>query len=158
MQDFEDLTLAQREECFSLVQLGNVVLQKFKCSAEIRKFHPETLPTLYTVNEAANFLRSIDQSREQADELWGGVLDSIAQSASAGANAQLCLNYNNPLIRRLASLEDKELVKQSLEMLYVQALLLGHYPLRGGEMQLLGSGLLNMIETVVSSKQDNHDV
>ncbi len=157
-QDFEDLTLDQREECFSLVQLGNVVLQKFKCSAEIRKFHPETLPTLYTVNEAANFLRSIDQSREQADELWGGVLDSIAESASAGANAQLCLNYNNPLIRRLATLDDRELVKQSLEMLYVQALLLGHYPLRGGEMQLLGSGLLNMIDSVVASKQKDKDV
>jgi molecular chaperone HtpG len=31
-------------------------------------------------------------------------------------------------------------------MLYVQALLLGHYPLKGKELELLTSGLLGLIE------------
>jgi ABC-type Co2+ transport system permease subunit len=39
-----------------------------------------------------------------------------------------------------------DLLRRSVEMLYVQALLLGHQPLNAKEMNLLNEGLLALIE------------
>ncbi|PHR91898.1 MAG: HSP90 family protein [Blastopirellula sp.] len=153
-QEFTDITLEEREEVFDLIQVGNLVLQPYQCSVDVRKYEPANLPTLYTINEAGTFMRSIDQTKDMANDLWSGVLDSISESQVSIANAQLCLNYHNPLVRRLAGLKDRELLRRALEMLYVQALLLGHYPLKAAEMKLLSSGLLGLIEQAVDKQQE----
>jgi molecular chaperone HtpG len=40
-----------------------------------------------------------------------------------------------------------------VQLLYVQALLLGHHPLRAQEMSLLNDGLLDLIEWAVESQE-----
>ena len=145
-ESFEDLSLDERDEMFELLRVAELVLQPFRCAVDVKKFRPAELPALYTTNDASLFLRSIEQSRETADELWSGVLDSMQQIPAADAFARLCLNYNSDLIRRLAGVENRGLLRRAMEMLYVQALLLGHYPLKAQEMELLTSGLLGLIE------------
>ncbi len=152
-QSFEDLSLRERERVFEFVKLADLVLQPFKCSVEIKKFAPEPLPALYTANDSAAFLRSVDQSKDVADEFWSGVLDRVAGDPASDAYSQLCLNYRNPLIRKIAELQDRRLIRRSVEMLYVQALLLGHYPLKAQEMKLLNEGLLALIEYGVDARQ-----
>ena len=51
-----------------------------------------------------------------------------------------------PLVRRLASVASRPLLQRAVQMLYVQALLLGHHPLSAREMGLLNEGLLALIE------------
>lgn len=148
---FEDLALDEREQVFEFVRLADLILQPFKCAAEIKKFEPTDLPTLYTTNEAASFLRSIEQSKDISNELWSGVLDRIAETPAAGAAAQLCFNFSNPLIQQLVQLTDRTLIQRTVEMLYVQALLLGHFPLKAQETRLLSDGLLGLIEYVVKA-------
>ncbi|MEX0717362.1 MAG: HSP90 family protein [Planctomycetaceae bacterium] len=155
-QNFEELSLQERDEFFDLVKLANLVLQPYRCGAEIRKFEPSVLPTLYTVNDDASFLRSVEQSKDTADELWGGVLDAVAADRTQAGFAQLCLNHRNPLIRRLAEVRDRRLARRVIEMLYVQALLLGHHPLHGKEMNLLNTGLLDLIEIGIRSPNVPH--
>lgn len=145
-QDFEDLTLEEREEMFELVKLANLALQPFHCEVDVKKFKPAALPTLYVSNDAATFQRSVDQAKDISDEMWSGLLDSVSSGAFSSSNAQLCLNYHNDLIRKMARVTDRTRLQRSLEMLYVQALLLGHYPLKEKEMSLLNDGLLSMIE------------
>jgi molecular chaperone HtpG len=145
-RNFDELTLEEREEVFDFLRLADVVLQPYRCAADLRKFEPAELPTLYTANDAATFLRSVEQSKEVADDLWSGILDGVAAEPAAGAFAQLCLNFNNPLIKRLAQIKNKPLIRRAVEMLYVQALLLGHYPLKAQEMSALSDGLLGLIE------------
>lgn len=145
-QKFEELTLDEREATFDFLKLADIVLQPYRCSAELRKFEPTELPTLFTANDAATFLRNIEQSKDVADELWQGVLDGVASDTSTGAYAELCLNYHNGLIKRLSEIKDKNLIRRAVEMLYVQALLLGHYPLKAKEMSALSDGLLSLIE------------
>lgn len=151
-QSFGELTLDERDEVFDLVALADRVLQPFKCQVDARKFVPATLPTLYTLNDAATFLRSIEQTQEDADELWSGVLGSLAEAPAVDACSQLCLNYNNLLIRKLATVQQKELVRRAIEMLYVQSLLLGHYPLKAKETALLSEGLLGLIEAGIANQ------
>ena len=148
--NFDELTLDEREATFDFVRLADVVLQSFRCAAVLRRFAPAELPTLYTTNDAATFLRSVDQSREVADDLWGGILENVAADSGAGALTQLCFNYNNAMVRRLTQIRHKTLIRRAVEMLYVQALLLGHIPLQAREMSVLNDGLLGLIELGLS--------
>lgn len=152
-QNFADLTMDEREQVAEFLRTADLALQPFGTRAEVRKFDPARLPTLYTSNEDATFRRSIEQTQEQTDELWSGVLEGIEETAFDSTMAQLCFNFNNALVRRLAGLKDRELVRRSVEMLYVQSLLLGHYPLKGNEMSLLSDGLQGLIELGVSASE-----
>ena len=55
-------------------------------------------------------------------------------------------NTDNPLIRRLMDVSDSEKLRCCLEILYVQALLTGGYPMRNHEMQLLNGNLLRLLD------------
>jgi molecular chaperone HtpG len=153
MQSFEDLSLEEREAMFRLIKAADLVLQPFKCAAEIKKFLPTELPALYSTNADASFLRSVEQSREISDELWSSVLDNLAGRRGSEVYAQLCFNYNNPLIRKMAQLKERTLLQRSIQMLYVQALLLGHHPLSAKEMALLNEGLIGLIEWGVNVQE-----
>ncbi|MDF1811852.1 MAG: HSP90 family protein [Verrucomicrobiales bacterium] len=143
--NFDELSLDEKEAVFCLVKLADAVLKPYECSAIARNFEPDELPTLYTANDNAAFLRTIDNAREETDELWSGILDSVAETRSMDAYSRLVLNYRNSLIRRLAAMADDTLVARIIELLYLQSLLLGHYPLRSGELEILGNGLLGLI-------------
>jgi len=64
----------------------------------------------------------------------------------------LCLNYRNSLIVRLASVKNESLLSEALKMLYVQSLLLGHYPLRAQETTVLTDGLIHLIDAAVGGE------
>ena len=49
------------------------------------------------------------------------------------------------------------MLRRVIEMLYVQALLLGHHPLTAQEMQLLNEGLLDLIEWRVDAKDGTEE-
>ena len=149
---FEDLDLEDREQSFDLVRLADVVLQPFKCASEIKAFDPADLPCLYSTDADADLLRSVEQSKDVADSLWSGVLDDLTRERGESSYAQLCFNFKNPLVKKLCKLRDKGLLRNAIEMLYVQSLLLGHHPLSAKEMALLNQGLLGLIEFGVSAR------
>lgn len=153
VQNFEELTLAESQQVFELVKIADVVLQKYKCQTEARKFEPIDLPALFTAGESATFLRSVDQSKEQADELWGGILDNVAQAAGAAGYAQFVLNYNNALIRKLTCVKEETLLARIIEILYLQSLLLGHYPLSTNERLILSTGLLGLLDYFIPDRE-----
>jgi molecular chaperone HtpG len=152
-QNFEDLDLQERDEVFQLIQTADRVLQPFKCQAEVKKFLPKELPTLYSTSADADFMRSVEQSKEVADPLWSSVLDSVAGRPGSGLYAQLCFNFHNPLVRKIARVKNRALLQRSIQMLYVQALLLGHRPLSAREMALLNDGLIGLIEWGVDNQK-----
>lgn len=145
-ESFVDLSLDERDEAYELVKVGDLILQPFKCRAEVKRFEPKDLPALYLAGDDVNFLRSLEQSKEVADEHWASILGNLAAQGQVDSYAQLCFNFNNPLIRKLTRLQDREVLRLSIQMLYVQSLLMGHHPLSSKEMALLNTGLLDLIE------------
>lgn len=145
-QEFDELTMAEREGTLEFSRLVDVVLQPYQCAGDLKRFLPRELPALYTTNAEADFLRTVDQSKESAPDLFAGILDNVASDSLTSAYARLCLNYDNPLVQRLSRVQDRELARRGIEMLYVQSLLLGHFPLRAREMLLLNEGLAALIE------------
>ena len=124
----------------------NQLLADYDCSAALKRFAPSELPVLYTVNEEALLLRDIRHSMEQTADLFRGMLDAFADEYHEEAVAKLYLNTDNTLIQRLMDVSDGEKLRCCLEILYVQALLTGGYPMRNHEMQLLNSDLLRLLD------------
>ncbi|XXF81534.1 HSP90 family protein [Myxococcaceae bacterium GXIMD 01537] len=144
-RSFEALSPAEHEATLPLLRLAERVLQPFECGVEVKKFLPHEVPTLHSEDDGGAFRRDAQRTREESDELYGSVVEGLLASTGGEAGAKLVLNYLNPVVRRLARIEDRELMKLSVEMLYVQSLLLGHRPLSAKEMALLNQGLLGLI-------------
>ncbi|MFI1992484.1 HSP90 family protein [Actinoplanes sp. NPDC020271] len=127
-------------------------LDKLGCEVVIRAFDPASLPALYLVSRAAAFHDEFTASRDQADDLWGGVLDALS-STVPNDRPQLVLNHRNPLIRRVSALGDAELAGLAVESLYGQALLLGHHPIRPSDAALLTTSFLGLLDRAVPGEE-----
>ncbi|HYP02368.1 MAG TPA: HSP90 family protein [Pyrinomonadaceae bacterium] len=146
MHGFEFLTLDEQDAAADFTVFADRVLRPFNCATEMRKFLPRELPALYNASSEVNFLRSVEQAREVSDSLWSNVLGNLTGGLPGDAFASLCFNYDNPLIYKLSRMRDETLLRLSIQMLYVQSLLLSHRPLNAKEMSLLNDGLLGLLE------------
>jgi molecular chaperone HtpG len=146
--DFGVLNADERRSTTLLKRIANEVLLGYGCEAEISKFAPRDLPALYVPFDAY-FVREMRRARDNIGGLWGDVLDDMSASFAPqglnAPNAELHLNLETPLVRRLASLPDGPLLRRVIGTLYVQSLLHGHHPLGPGEMKLLSEGMLELI-------------
>lgn len=113
------------------------------------------LPALYLADAEA--LRRIDRDRTRraGGALWGAVMDRIDRRAAPGAaaragtprtTAQLCLNWNSPVVRRLHALPD-DVFAHAVHLLYVQALLGGHRPLGATDRRLLSDAVTGLLRS-----------
>ena len=144
---FEYLTLDEQDEVEEFVQSAERVLDSFNCSVEVRKFSPEDLPALYNAGSDEAFRRTIETTKEVTDKFWSGLLDSVQETRQqTDSRAELCFNYRNPVIYKIVRTKDETLLRLSVQMLYVQALLLSHRPLNAKELALLNEGLMGFLE------------
>jgi molecular chaperone HtpG len=143
---FEYLTLDEQDAVAEFLSIANDVLQPFRCEADIRKFSPVELPALHNLTSEAQFQRTIETTKEVTDSFWSSVLDDVQAGLETESLAQLCFNYRNPVVHKTTRVRDETLLRRSIQMLYVQAVLLSHRPLNSKEMILLNDGLLGFIE------------
>lgn len=154
---FDDLSEEEQEQVFNLVRVADLVLQPYKCTAEVRNFAPEEVPVFFVSNEAAGFLKSIEQSREgKGDPTLGSVLDTLSEDALQEAYCSICFNYRHPQIRRLAELRDRSVLSSAIRMLYLQALFLGQQPLTKREFAILTKGIGQFIDWGIAYSEQNH--
>ena len=153
-QSFDDLDLAEQEAAAEFLRAAEAVLKPFRCEPDVKKYKPKELPALYTTNQEGRFFRSLEQSKEIANPLWSGVLDNLGRKDRPQATfAHICFNFDNPLVRRLTTVKDRAILHRSVQMLYLQSLLLGHHPLSAKEMTLLNDGLLSLIEWGIGMRE-----
>jgi molecular chaperone HtpG len=123
-------------------------LDRLGCEVLVRAYEPAALPALFLVTRSATFHAELQATREGADELWGGVLDALADPGPPD-RPQLVLNHRNALVRRITALADPELVALAVEALYGQALLLGYHPIRPADAALLNTSFLGLLGRAV---------
>ncbi|HEY1191174.1 MAG TPA: HSP90 family protein [Gemmata sp.] len=146
-QAFDDLEPDEQAAVNPFLTAADQILRPFRCRAEAKKFRPDELPTLYSTTRDGRFYRSLEQSKEVSGALWSGVLDTLGRRDAAETSfAQLCFNFRNPLIQKVAAVRDRKRLARAVEMLYVQALLLGHHPLSARELAVLNGGILALID------------
>ncbi|MGL4611685.1 MAG: HSP90 family protein [Trueperaceae bacterium] len=153
---FEELSIGERNSSFEFLHSVTEILQRMGCGVELLHFKPKELPTLFVTSSQQRYLRSIENAQEVASDLFGDVLESLKPvptlpntarpNTASSMVGHLYLNMSNALIRRLATLSDSAKVRSVIEVLYVQALLLGHHPLSQRELSALTEGLSSLIE------------
>ena len=153
-QGFEELTAEEHDGVARLRRIAEEALESFGCEVSLKKFLPAEVPTLYGDVEEGAFQRDLERAREESDSLYASLLEGTQDKAAHQERPQLCFNLRNPVIRRLARVRDTAQLRLSVEMLYVQALLLGHRPLNAREMALLNRGLLGLIESRLGDDDD----
>ncbi|EKN86146.1 GHKL domain protein [Leptospira interrogans str. 2003000735] len=151
-QTFEDITLEERDSVFDFLQVADQILRPFQCVTDIKKFLPIEMPMLYHLSQEGDFLRSVEHSKEIANKMWSDILNNLSDSYSKEINAYLFFNLRNPLIQKLVKLKDVQLIGRAVQMLYIQALLMGHHPLHVKELSLLTGGLSDLIEGCINNQ------
>ncbi|NNJ25299.1 HSP90 family protein [Alienimonas chondri] len=161
-EDFTELEDDAWDAASTLLNVASDALTPLDCTPDVRRFEPKTLPALYAIGEEASFLRDMERSKEQANELWGGLLNEMQKARPQVEGPRLCLNWSHPLIRNLAATaatpDDRGgavargTVRTAVELLYVQSLMLGHYPLGEAEFELFGDSLLGLIAAAVDGR------
>lgn len=130
----------------ALADRGSAVLAPFRCEVEVRDFQPATVPALYTAGDDARFTREVDEATTVAGGFWGPVLQHVHAASVDRRDAVLVLNWRHPLVRRMAERTDGAALATAVEVLYLQALLMGRHPLRGRESTLLSDALVHLLE------------
>lgn len=141
----KDVSVDDQDEGFDFLNKANRILKKYDCKAELKYFSPENLPTFYLLDETAILNRQIVESMESGSELFRNMLGAFAQETQ-DAMATLYFNYKNPMVKKLAEVEQEADLKIFIEILYVQALQIGGFPLHRNETGILNRNIMTLME------------
>lgn len=141
-----DLSIEEQEETFDFYRKVNRMLRQYDCQAEMKHFSPNNHPAFYLINEDAKLKRELTEARNQADELFFQMLDTLSEEVSENSSAKLYFNYSNLLVKKLVKVEKEEILKICVDILYVQAMQIGGFPLHNNEMGLLNRGIMELME------------
>lgn len=127
----------------------------------VRCFAPEDLPALFVADPEV--LRAIERerAREVSSGLWNSVVSRLedfaanhpTSYAAARGQGQLCLNWTNGITRVLAGNPGESAFDRTVQLLYVQALLAGHRPLRPVDRALLTTALSDLIQLTLDPQE-----
>jgi molecular chaperone HtpG len=136
VDSFADLTVAEQAEVADLVRLSESALRQHGVGVQVRAFAPTLMHATSLAGEDCRLRR----------HFRGSIVDGQVAAAPA---ARLCLNFANAAVRELARQARQGQimrVRRAVELLYVQALLLGHHPLHDRELSLLDDVVLGLVE------------
>lgn len=131
------------------LELARASLDEVGCDVELRDFAPDIVPALFLHDEDARDRRRLRSTADEVDDQWAGLLAELDDGGSD--RPRLVCNDRHPLIRRLvdAAMAEAPPVGTVVQALYVQALLLGHHPLRASDLTLLNRALLDLVDGVL---------
>lgn len=122
-----------------LVKAAKNALEPCGCHVSLRQFNPQELPALYVAGSDSFFDSAIGGS------LSGYFVDLPMAEPGDEYGTRLYINSKNPLIRKLAQIRNKETAETIIQVLYVQAMLAGHYTLEEKELGIMNKSLLKLV-------------
>jgi molecular chaperone HtpG len=153
---FTGLTQKERENYYGVLRVMDAALQPMRCRAELKRFEPASLPVLYTISQDALTLRSMENTVEETTSLFSNVLDSLKAGVQQNSGySTLYFNLNNPVVARILEATDTQMVTAATEMMYVNALMMGHYPMNRSELGLMNRSVLHFINWGLGNGQNS---
>ncbi len=126
-------------------QLG--VLQEymaaFDCELELKQYLPEEIPAIFHLSQETLRNRDLNQIKDNSNALWSSVTDSLFQETQS-YRSKLFLNFKNPIVQKILQ-DQKGQERLFLETVYINAMLMGHYPLNQMELDAMNRNLLLLL-------------
>src|SRR5215831_3753434 len=151
LAELEETPLSVQQAVHEQLEQIEEILGRFDCEVELKQFQPADLPALFSLSQDAQFRRDIRQTKEQSNEFWGGVLDGLEDRPASEPRGSLCLNWRNTVIQRLLRVRSRQVLRPITELVYVQSLLQGHFPLGSAERKVLGQGLTGLLNLALEA-------
>lgn len=152
---FTDISPEERMKYYENTRFADTILQKFRCQVQLRRFKPEEIPVLYTLSQESAHLRSLEAAKEVSTEALSSVLGSLGATFKETAYATIYFNLNNPVVAKVFDLKHSEMLQAAVQMLYCNALMMGHYPMNRQEMALLNQGIVQFIDWGIHLTQND---
>lgn len=122
---------------------ANKVLKANYCKAQIKKFEPEDTPVIYVANDEALNNKNISSLANTANPFASTLHGFIKKKEES--TPTLCFNKDNVLINDLIDLDDETLFEAVINILYVQSLMLGNYPVNKKEMTVFNDSIYKLL-------------
>ncbi|HBZ6377565.1 TPA: HSP90 family protein [Listeria monocytogenes] len=141
------MTVSEEQAYQPILTEMNSMMAEFDTDVLIKHFEPKDLPTIFIYSTATQELRELERAVEETNSVFSDILESIQKEQEPAPLAHLYLNLDNELIKRLfTSGKTVKELSVIVNVLYIQALLLGHYPLKRKEMVLMNQNMLRILE------------
>lgn len=131
----------------ALEKRGAAALTSVDGAVIVRVFEPADV-TSFLMSDLHLWDRLTRDKARAKPGLWSSMINAIEQSApqlaDAGPTTTLCLNWANPTIRHLA-LADPLVADRIIRVLYCQAAVDAHRPIRDAERKLLAASLDDLL-------------
>ncbi len=134
----EDFTL-QMESFRCLAMQG---LERFQCGLSFKSFSPKSLQALFIPGADVVF----DDTLKEGS--FSGFFENFdfGEQDEESDGKRLYLNCDNYFVQSLRRIRDAKLACTMIQVIYIQALLAGHYELGGQELELMNKSLQQLME------------
>lgn len=120
-------------------------LLKFDCELEIRQFVPDNIPAIFHLSERKMMARDIEQIKNDSNDLWAGISGAVFEP-TVSFRSKLFLNFNNSIVQKLLRKPQEKMERPLVETLYINAMLMGHYPLNQQELDAMNENLTYILD------------
>ncbi|MCS5718185.1 HSP90 family protein [Herbiconiux sp. CPCC 205763] len=147
---------SDRQRVLRLVERAGAVLSDSQVAVIVRLFEPSEVAALSVHDAGAVRRAELEGARSVSDDLWKDVLDRVDAIALdiAGpplrSGLQLCLNWNNQIVRSLAEMSDRAAFEEAVRLLNLQAVLASHRPLRPVDRAMVARSFTAILQRTIA--------
>ncbi|MDM1379016.1 HSP90 family protein [Myroides marinus] len=137
LEEFED-AIDDTKRIEEFIEKANKILKRHFCKAEVKRFEPKDTTAIYIANEDALTSKNI-QSLSQTANPFASTLQHFKKKEEVMPT--LCFNQQSELVEKVMLIDDEELFEALINVVYVQALMLGGYTINKKEMDTFNDAL-----------------
>ncbi|WP_460303537.1 HSP90 family protein [Actinocorallia aurea] len=149
---FDALDPAAEFAARDFLRIARAALEPRGCEPVLRSFSPVALPVLFLEGSDARRAAGLRAVREEDDGIWAELMADAVPEETARALPLLVFNHRHPLVARLTSTLDEDVVRLSAEALYGYALLAGNRPLRPADAAGVNRAFLGLVEHAIRQR------
>ena len=125
----------------NLLHTAKMSLKEYSCDVVLKNFSPQQLPAIYVPTGEINLEEAMDM--ESFSSFFEGFSFEMEEESYS---AKLYLNCTNQLIKRLAMVQNMEVIDTIIKVIYIQAITTGHYTLGQQEIAIMNDSLTKLME------------
>ncbi|MFV0451265.1 MAG: HSP90 family protein [Propioniciclava sp.] len=140
-------------DCAAALSRAQEVLQAEDCAVSLRRFDPASVPAMLIRDPDGERRRELDRERRAKPDLWGGLLDAVAEPTTKPTRT-LVLNDDAAVVNRLLDVDRPTVFDAGVRAIYLSAVMLAGEGLRGAEVAGLTDALDTLLGAAVSAPSD----
>lgn len=142
LDTLSDVVISDDERYQQFEKRANDLLKDQYCKAQLKQFDPIDTPAIYVANDEAMSNKNIQNLSNSGNPFAATLHNFIKKEDNMPT---LCFNKDNEIVQNLIAIEDETLFNSVVHIMYVQALMLGGYPVNKKEMTVFNDALYQLL-------------